>query len=179
MSLLTQINMSLFTPNKHVPVYSKPTYHCLPQTNMYLFTSNQHILVYPQSTCPCLPEPTCPCSPPINMSCLPQTNKSMFDKTNMSLITPNQHVLVFPQPAYPRLSPTTTFDTFCGIYRHNNYHNLEIIWCKTKMRNEMNATSGKLIYSLRVHPVAVTGSPNLLCCVLWYFSDFAFCCCVI
>ena len=32
---------------------------------------------------------------------------------------------------------------------------------------------------LRVHPVAVTGSPNLLCCILRYFSDFAFCCCVI
>ena len=28
-------------------------------------------------------------------------------------------------------------------------------------------------------PVAVTGSPNLLCCILRYFSDFAFCCCVI
>ena len=32
---------------------------------------------------------------------------------------------------------------------------------------------------LRVDPVAVTGSPNLLCCILRYFSDFAFCCCVI
>ena len=30
-----------------------------------------------------------------------------------------------------------------------------------------------------VLPVAVTGSPNLLCCILRYFSDFAFCCCVI
>ena len=28
-------------------------------------------------------------------------------------------------------------------------------------------------------PVAVTGSPNLLCCILRYFTDFAFCCCVI
>ena len=28
-------------------------------------------------------------------------------------------------------------------------------------------------------PVAVAGSPNLLCCILRYFSDFAFCCCVI
>ena len=32
---------------------------------------------------------------------------------------------------------------------------------------------------LRVLPVAVTGSPNLLCCILRYFTDFAFCCCVI
>ena len=32
---------------------------------------------------------------------------------------------------------------------------------------------------LRLLPVAVTGSPNLLCCILRYFSDFAFCCCVI
>ena len=30
-----------------------------------------------------------------------------------------------------------------------------------------------------VLPVAVTGSPNLLCCILRYFTDFAFCCCVI
>ena len=34
-------------------------------------------------------------------------------------------------------------------------------------------------YDLRVLPVAVTGSPNLLCYILRYFSDFAFCCCVI
>ena len=33
--------------------------------------------------------------------------------------------------------------------------------------------------TLRVLPVAVTGSPNLLCCILRYFTDFAFCCCVI
>ena len=32
---------------------------------------------------------------------------------------------------------------------------------------------------LRVLPVAVTDSPNLLCCILRYFTDFAFCCCVI
>ena len=30
-----------------------------------------------------------------------------------------------------------------------------------------------------VLPVAVTGSPNLLCCILRYFIDFAFCCCAI
>ena len=36
-----------------------------------------------------------------------------------------------------------------------------------------------LIFFLRVLPVAVTGSPNLLCCILRYFTDFAFCCCVI
>ena len=34
-------------------------------------------------------------------------------------------------------------------------------------------------FFLRVLPVAVTGSPNLLCCILRYFTDFAFCCCVI
>ena len=38
---------------------------------------------------------------------------------------------------------------------------------------------GPLLYPLRVLPVAVTGSPNLLCCILRYFTDFAFCCCVI
>ena len=27
---------------------------------------------------------------------------------------------------------------------------------------------------MRVRTVAVTGSPNLLCCILRYFSDFAF-----
>ena len=30
-----------------------------------------------------------------------------------------------------------------------------------------------------VLPVAVTGSPNLLYCILRYFIDFAFCCCAI
>ena len=34
-------------------------------------------------------------------------------------------------------------------------------------------------HEIRVLPVAVTGSPNLLCCILRYFSDFAFCCCAI
>ena len=36
-----------------------------------------------------------------------------------------------------------------------------------------------LFHTLRIHPVAVTGSSNLLCCILQYFSDFAFYCCVI
>ena len=36
-----------------------------------------------------------------------------------------------------------------------------------------------LKWILRVLPVAVTGSPNLLCCILRYFTDFAFCCCVV
>ena len=36
-----------------------------------------------------------------------------------------------------------------------------------------------IVYIRRIHPVAVTGSPNLLCCILRYFIDFAFCCCVI
>ena len=35
-----------------------------------------------------------------------------------------------------------------------------------------------LLFNLLL-PVAVTGSPNLLCCILRYFSDFAFCCYVI
>ena len=39
--------------------------------------------------------------------------------------------------------------------------------------------SDLLFVIVRVHPVAVTGSPNLLCCILRYFSDFAFCFCVI
>ena len=40
-------------------------------------------------------------------------------------------------------------------------------------------TLSYLYLILRVLPVAVTGSPNLLCCILRYFTDFAFCCCVI
>ena len=35
------------------------------------------------------------------------------------------------------------------------------------------------VYEFCVLPVAVTGSPNLLCCILRYFIDFAFCCCAI
>ena len=42
--------------------------------------------------------------------------------------------------------------------------------------NNINNENNKL---KNVHPVAVTGSPNLLCCILRYFIDFAFCCCVI
>ena len=46
----------------------------------------------------------------------------------------------------------------------------------------VTGTTAAIFYYIcfsRVHPVAVTGWLNLLCCILRYFIDFAFCCCVI
>ena len=58
------------------------------------------------------------------------------------------------------------------------------IYISLRIANYLNAApssnfSVKEEHILRVLPVAVTGSPNLLCCILRYFTDFAFCCCVI
>ena len=62
-------------------------------------------------------------------------------------------------------------------HHHRHHHNAHR-WLKFAF-----AQSGAVLcfvtLALRVLPVAVTCSPNLLCCILRYFTDFAFCCCVI
>ena len=66
--------------------------------------------------------------------------------------------------------------------RFNNKLSNPIIHANKQPRNLqqlLTRSKNKFLQFFCVLPVAVTGSPNLLCCILRYFIDFAFCCCAI
>ena len=84
-------------------------------------------------------------------------------------LTMNSHVSNIAQTCYFELRHLTSIRRFL-----TSTATATLVSAFVLSRNDY---CGSLLFG--VLPVAVTGSPNLLCCILRYFTDFAFCCCVI